>query len=50
VLLGLPHAPATQLSMLVVRRVRSPASDVELGLPQFCWLLRMNDACWDEDW
>jgi hypothetical protein len=36
--------------MFVARRERSPDRDVELGLPQFCWLLRMNVVCWDEDW
>lgn len=49
-LLGLPHAPATQLSMMVVRRSLPAAADMLLGLPQFCWLLRMNDACCEEEW
>jgi hypothetical protein len=48
-LLGLPQAPATQLSMLVVRRSLA-AADMLLGRPQFCWLLRMKDACCEEDW
>jgi hypothetical protein len=49
-LLGLPHTPATQLSRLVVRQSPAAAEDMPLGLPQFCWLLHMKDACCEEDW